>query len=350
MNLRITSLQKELALMRKCIEKKMLGFVASTKKISCFEEAIFRLFKGSSRVKIDDEEAVKIGKAIKKCLKAEEPIRVAFLWAVGGQARNPYKILQWDLNLPRLGDVWAIYWLAFLHCRAKHLHDPGLEIVIIDEGPLLKFIGWKEEEILRRRSVLQNLIPRDFPISIVGLPDFSTDKISISDPSLPETLSIVSSAEFLLNQIPEDKIEKFHHDLYLERDKNWQQIRDFVPDKTWQQALEIRTEMSRICQARKESGWVQDEIFSGKEYIDGAITEKGRWTPDIWSFTFPQHGGTWLVADGQTKYSTRIIPEQRLAKNASFRPVFLPLCQMSQEGKFPYEQLIFYWEKCSDAF
>jgi len=338
---RISSLEEEVSLMQKCIEEKLCGFVPYKQKGAKEEDLIFNLFKKASRAKVDLREEEKMRQVIRNAIVKNKPIKVSFLWACGGQARSPYKLLQWQMNFPRAGDVWAIYWLQFLHQRVSHYHQPGLEIVIVDEGPLLEILGWTKEEIASRRKILESFISSEFPIKIVNLPDnFSLEGITVDPPVSPEIIAIISFTESLLSQLSSEEIEEIHRDLYVKREKDYNRIRNIIPDSVWDQAVQIRTKMAKIGLARKKTDWIQEQVFAGEEYIDAAITEKGRWTPDIWSFTFPQHGGSLVVRDS-AKYSVRILPEYRLKEDSGLKPVFIS--EFSKNDS----PLIFRWEEKS---
>jgi len=335
-------LQKELLRMREAITIKLRDY--SPPPGENITDRLLQIFKKHSRSDINSEEQTKVRSAINLAIKKDSPINVSFLWALGGNAKSKWKFLQPHLNLPRFGDFWAFVWLHMVDSKVKTIYPPGCRFVIVDEVPLIKLIPrWNQAKIDERK---QALIPvRKFvsQADICDLPDFNGMYPSnpISDYHPGEILAILLSRPDLENAIGDDKTEILYRDLYRTREKDWNAIRLAIPDALWEEAVEIRKETARINQLRKETNWVGEQFFKGESFIDGALTEKGRWCPRIWpeTSTFPQHGGTTLKA-GQGSFSVGIDMESRLVK--THRPVYINPLEFGLD--YRYEPFIFYWE------
>ena len=117
--------------------------------------------------------------------------------------------------------------------------------------------------------------------------------------------------------------------------KNIDKIMKIIPSDIWKKGAEIKKRMNQIAMGRRTGGWLDKEVMNGEPFIDAAIINRGRWSPNIWAFTSPQHGGSILDLNNKL-YSISIAPEYRLKESGGYQPV------MIKEGDQEY---IFYWEK-----
>jgi hypothetical protein len=308
---------------------------------SSVEDAIFLILQGASRVKNGNLiDTPNIKRAISWAVKQGVPINISLLWAIGAHARSSFKIIDWQYNIPRLGDIWALYWFRYLDQKIKTIYSPGIHIVLIDEVSLSNLMGWDNYEMNLRKNIFRELIPKDLKVSIFDLPDFPEFKIDI--PALEdETLMVLTSSEM----ISTDLQISISEELYKKHDKSWEDIKEKVGLSIWNNAQKIVSQMSRIKIARKETNWISNFVFNDVPYIDGCILKKGRWSPDIWDSTSPQHGGSLLVYDGGRKFSIRIIPEFRLAEEKR-NPFKVPISEFQELIKDPlpwFGEVMLYW-------
>jgi hypothetical protein len=305
------------------------------------EDVIFLILQGASRVKNGNLiDTPNIKKAISWAVNRGLPVNISLLWTIGAHARSSFKILDWQYNVPRLGDIWALYWFHYLDQKVKTVYPPGIHIVLIDEISLSNLMGWNNNEMDLRKKIFRELIPKDLKVSIFDLPDFPEFKIYI--PALEdETLMVLTSSEIISTEIQISIAEE----LYKKHDKSWEEIKGKVGLSKWNDAQEIVNQMSRIKTARKETDWVSNFVFDNVPYIDGCILKKGRWSPDIWDSTSPQHGGALLVYDGDRKFSVKIVPEFRLIGEKR-NPVSIPISEFQALIKDPLPwsgEVMLYW-------
>lgn len=328
--------------MEKIVERKCENFEKNPPKIKNVHEALFQIFKKNSRVAINENEAEKIKEVLDFHVKNQNPIPIVLLWAYSGQALSPLKFSQPKVNLPRLADIWGLLWWKMFNYKIKFFHKPGIRLILVDEKPLLKILGWNESELHQRSELIKNIasfLGLDF-IYFVDLPAFEyveTD-CCVSD---DEVISIIVSLPF--SEIPELQQRKVFDFLYLTRKKPISYLKKEL-GIFWDKAKNLREKMVKITEARKKTGWA--EKIAGKFFIDACLTEKGRFSPDIWNFSFPQHGGSFLVSDWDQKFSLLIIPEFKLFEmkkqpiwiNSHVFSIFDP--ELKNKEKLEY---IFYW-------
>lgn len=340
--MKTTQLRQEIDRMREAVTLKLQSYSPPPGPSTI--ERVLQIFKKHSRSEIRGEEQDKVRAAIAFAVNASLPVNVSFLWGLGGNANSKWKFLQPHLNLPRLGDFWAFVWLDMLDRKIKTVYPAGCRFAIVDETPMLKLIPrCNEIQIAERRQALmpiRELLPQ---IELYDLPDFPglSSDLPLAEAHPGEILAILLSRPDLELAIGCDKTEALYQDLYRTRDKDWARIRSAVPDGLWQEAVAVRAETSRINQLRKETNWIGQKLFGGAPYIDGALTEKGRWCPRIWpeTSTSPQHGGTTLKV-GEGTFSVGVELESRLTK--THVPVYLDPSEFG--STYRYEPFVFYWE------
>lgn len=334
-----------LVLLRKIeevIEKKLANFRKNPPKKNGSEiDILFQIFKKNSRVPISELESKKIKNVLDFHIKNQTPIPVVLLWAYGGQALSPLKFCQPEINLPRLGDIWGLLWWKIFNFKIQFFHPPGIKLVLIDEKPLLKILGWGEREIEKRSRLVQKIasfFELDF-IYFENLPIFKADiKVNVCD---QEVIAILVSLPSSI--IPIEKQKIVFEFLYLKREKPISYFKREMGE-FWEKAKELREKMVRITEARKKVNWVEKIV--GEYFVDACLTEKGRFSPDIWGYSFPQHGGSLLNTDWDQRFSVSIIPEFRLL-NTEKKPVWiLPQVFSFFDSEFEAEEkskYIFYW-------
>jgi len=275
------------------------------------EDIIFSILVASSRERINNlTDVASIQKAISWAVSRNVPVNISLLWALSAHARSSFKIFDWECNVPRLGDIWALYWFYYLNQKVKIIYPPGINIVLVDEVPLSRLMGWSEVDMDIRRNILRLIGPKESSVNIVGMPDFTPSQSEVF--VLPaEIFSVLTSSEIINVDIQIDITD----DLYCSQNKSWETIKEKVGIAKWNDAEEVATQMSRIKLARKETDWVRSSVFSGDPYIDGSFLKKGRWCPDIWDAAMPQHGGSLLTYDGERNFSVKVVPEFRLDKD-----------------------------------
>lgn len=337
-----TTLTAELERMGGVMEARLLNYRPPKGTVV---ETIVQIFKKHSRMLISESEMVQIKKAVSEAVEKEEPVKLAFLWAFSGMARSSIKFLQPEINYPRLGDIWAYFWIKILDEKIKKVHPPGIKVLIVDEKPLLLIIGWDEKPLNQRFRVMKKLAEEVAPevIEVTQMPSFDdvARSLTVSPPSNDEILSIVTSVKEYEEKIGMDVLVEF---LYKTREKPWDEIQMLIPELIWRDALERRMEMIRIGAARKKTGYLS-QCFSGASYIDACIVEKGRFCPDIWAMTFPQHGGTVLNASEKGRFSVKCLPENRL-KGDNCLPVLINTKEFDEiinSDSTNGQDYIFYW-------
>lgn len=345
-----TSLEKEIEKMQEIVEHRLSGYRPperkGKKKLVEPADKIVQILIKHSREEILPAFEVEMKLAVEQAIQNDLPVPVTFLWPIGGQARNPLKLIEYEVNFPRLGDIWGLYWLDMLNRKIQSVYEKGCLCLIIDEQPQLELIGWKPEEISQRRTALQKLIPPSAFIKVVSLPEFQevVEQILVDEPSAEEVFSILTCLSFIPHEILESKLSQ----LYVNRKKG--SVID-IPDWAWDGARKLRIRMNQIGLARKQTRWIDkvlaetlnysEEYYS--YYIDGCLIEKLRWSPHPWGYTFPQHGGSLLDHNSQGRYSVKIVPEYRLL-GAGHLPVYLSTKEFGVSNN-PYQEFIFYWVK-----
>ncbi|MDO8659712.1 MAG: hypothetical protein Q7K54_03865 [Candidatus Parcubacteria bacterium] len=339
--MKTTCLEPEITRMIETVTLKLRGYSSSGKSIV---ERVLQIFKKHSRSDIKEDEQIKIRSAITSAVKEGRPVNVSFLWALGGNARSMWKFIQSDLNLPRLGDFWAFAWLDMLDRKIKTVYSPGCRFIIVDEVPIIKLIPrWNQVQIEERRKALMPIRKMFLQIEVHDLPTFQgllpVNPVTEIYPG--EILAILLSRSDLEEAIDIAEMEVLYQDLYRTREKDWGKIRSIIPSELWDEAVATRMETARINQLRKETDWIGSELFGGELYVDGALTEKGRWCPRIWpeTSTSPQHGGTTLKI-GQGSFSVGVEIEDRLLKTHT--PVYINPIEFGDT--YQYKPFVFYWE------
>jgi hypothetical protein len=348
--MKFTTLEIETQRMCKVLNEKLLGYKAP--KGSSVDDVIFKIFKSQSRTDIDPDEQAKMMRAIVSARKEGRPINVSFLWALGGISRSTMKFFDSHLNLPRLGDFWAFFWLEMLNRKIRTIFPLGCKFVIIDEVPIIKLIPeWDQEKIDLRKKAFASALQQFPNIRIRDLPDFVGHRPvgMLKAPENAEVLAVLTSRSELENVLGTDKMELIYRDYAISRQRDWETIKGLVPCNLWEHAIQIRREADRIQLARKETNWVKREVFCGQEYIDGALTEKGRWCPSIWpeTSTSPQHGGSVVKAQEGGKFSVAIVPEYRLID--THQPVYVSTHDLEVSTKSS-ENMVFYWERKGESW
>lgn len=337
--MKTTTLENEIARMVRVVEQRVADFKKSFKggRLTLADQ-LTQLIQKASRSNLDPVSRAGLEEVVKVSLDRDLPIPFAFLWAMGGQARSQFKFCEPHVALPRLGDYWMFFWLSMLSRKIQHVYTPGIEVVVADEVPQLELLGFTREEIRNRRAPLERVAKQYTAfVRIVELPYFNEHLDQIPEPTLtPELVFAIVSCLEWSERVPLE----VYNTLYQQREKPWDSVRSAIPKCVWDEASRIQRAMIRIGEARKRTRFF-DQFFGGRPYIDGAITDKGRWSPDAWSLAFPQHGGSVLDAT-DTRYSVKIVPESRLLNNGH-EPVRIRSVEMGADQK--EEEYTFYWTK-----
>jgi len=337
MNEHSTSLEQEIKRMVEVVNDRLAGY---SPPLGSAAESLWRIFKRHSRGQISSPEENKIRLAINSALKDEREIFMGICWAFGGMSLSGYKFREPKVNLPRLGDLWGLFWLLILNEKIKRIHPPGLKLIIADEEPHHFFLGHLPTKVARRQRIMTAVAAQYTSfITLTALPAYQgvAKAITIPEPSDEEILSIVGC-------LPQDNIPSAaFSQLYQEREKDWSTIRDLIPAAKWQEAREIIIKMLQIGEARKREGFFP-HLFGFQPYIDAAITEKSRWSPKAWGKTCPQHGGSLLRRGDNGQFSITITPESRLLAEG-YQPIRL---RGEEFGKLDPslatdEEYTFYW-------
>lgn len=331
-----TTLEWELQRMEAVVEKRLCGYIPH-KWGGKIENVVGILLSGSKDKgkKMEENWLEKIRSAVEWAVIYGQPINISLAWACGTTAMSSYKFIDSN-NLPRLGDIWTLFWFSMLNQKVQVLHPPGIRLVIIDEVPHGLIVGRTEEEIALRQGVMRALALKYAPFTeIVSLPFFRYDGI-VDKPCNEEVLAILMS---LPGSIPEEVCEL----CYRVRNKPWGRIQQVVSEGQWKKAVDIRIAMKRVDAGKKETHFTAS-LFCGAPFIEACIVEKGRWSPDIWSMAFPQHGGTALDTKGQNRFSISCVPEVRLLSNGH-EPVMVSSrdFQAFSELEVPNSPFTFYW-------
>lgn len=331
-----TTFERETTRMMGIVTEKVANFTDSRRPMDM--EGLTRIFQRHTRSKMDAAEWEKLLRAISAARAQEKPIPIGIQWAVGGHARNHFKFLEPDILLPRLGDFWAVFWFMMLDAKVRLYHEQGIEVVVVDEVPQSMLMGWTPEEAMHRRAPVETLASRYAPfMRFAELPSFETERVkaTVGEPPPGMVYAICCSLPHV------DLPEEAYQWQYTSREKPWEQVCSAIPEAVWVHARQVAIEMAKLSAARKEAGWLRQIL--GRPYIDAAITEKGRFSPDIWGSGFPQHGGTVLKAEDRGQFSVRIEPESRLLGNGH-EPVRVQANEISSTaaGNASY---VFYWQE-----
>ncbi len=352
------TLEFEIGRMEEVTKKKLETFRPA--RHCSIEDEIFHIFKSSSKAHITTVEVAKIYKVIEYYLRKKTPIKVSFLWAMYWMVQSPWKFIDYNVIKPRLGDYWAPYWFSLLNNKLKKIFPPGCEFDIIEEFEMVKEMGWTKNQSLERASLLRPVYAKFDCIKIFDLPIF-TELPNVIEPNSEEIASTIVATPRLFNLIPDEKMraimDTFYHAndttcsqavfqsgnlphtletsrILLEcRKKSADEIKKIVPYDLWEQGKNIKRRMNQIAKARRSSNWLNQTVMSGEPFIDAAIIKRGAWSPDIWAFTSPQHGGSVLDL-GNRLYSISIAAEYRLKESGEYKPI------MMRDGD---EEFIFYW-------
>lgn len=280
----------------------------------------------------------KIYLAVEWAITNDQPINISLAWACGTISLSSYKFLEVTNNLPRLGDIWTLFWFKILNQKIQTLYSPGIKLVIIDEVPHGIIIGRTKQEIRMRQSAIAYIAREITPfIEIVSLPFFQYDG-TVGNPCNDEILAILMS-------LPLPISPEVSELCYRTRVKPWKDIMEMVPGSSWKQAENLRIQMKKVDAQKKESNFTAN-LFDGNPFLEACIVDKGRWSPDIWNMAFPQHGGTVLDNAGGNRFSISCIPEARLLGNGH-RPVFIDSFDFRDFSteKVPDSPFVFYWTK-----
>lgn len=304
-----TNLEAEIRRMLETVTDRLETYNRSSKpsKLTLVDQIVGLLVKASHN-SVDEENRFRLRETVVASIDHHAPIPLAFLWAMGGHARSAFKLLDSDVCLPRLGDFWMFFWLSMLNQKIQKFYAPGLEVIIADEVPQLELLGFTPEQIKMRRAPLCAVAREYAPfVRIVELavPEHVVNAVPDQEPH-PDLIFAVATSMEWESEIPSD-VYDMH---YKMRDKPWGKIQEMLPPGVWSRSADIQRRMMKIGEARKRVAFF-DQFFGGRPYIDAAITDKGRWSPDVWNLTFPQHGGTLLDAKNK-RFSIKIIPEKRL--------------------------------------
>lgn len=300
------NLKETIATMKSVVDFKVasLPYKVAPGKI---EDTIFtRLMSSSKEKKILPKEESLIREAIGWSVANGQPINLSIFWGLGGQARSCFKIKDWSVNLPRLGDIWGLNWFDFLNRKIAQVYSPGINLVLVDETPTLKLLGWTAEEIEVRKDVLKKFLPGKF-VQVMDMPDFVLPKREvITNPA--QILAILTSIE----DVDHDLQVRVASELYNHSTKDWGDIEKMAGAEEWARIGEIVKKMQLYSIARKEARWVENFVFKEQPFIDGCLTQRRRWCPDIWGMALPYHGGALLDNGEKNRFSIKIIPEHRL--------------------------------------
>ena len=270
-------------------------------------------------------------------VKENKPIPISMSLAYGGMALNPYKFRDWNINMPRLGDVWMLISMSLIDEEVKKFYKPGIEWYIFDEEEHLILIGHSKESIERRRRILidmWNVTKRYFEINtninFERIPNFiSNDTVDIVDEEI--IIAIGCSIEDFKN-IPQEDAMIIMDGFYTSKEKKQECIKLFSSKyiKLWVKAENLAKKIIALNNARKENNCYKSII--GRDYIDASITIKeNRYTPKLISGSiFPQHGET-VIADNKVK----IIPYYRL-KGEYWHPIEINLIIEGKEIKYTF--------------
>lgn len=335
--MRTTRLAAELGRMEIVSESRLRGY--KPPKGETVTDRILQILKTHCRQKVDAVEWSRAREAVEAAQSARLPVPIGFLWAVGGHSRSRYKFLEPSVALPRLGDFWPVFWFRTLSRKIQSVYPPGIEVAVVDEVPQLRILGWSDADIDRRKLPVVRAAARYCPeMRIADLPDFS---YLVRLPDMPEPAPEVVYAVILSSDCGDAPgIGEAFRWQYQSREKPWDEIRRIIPESLWRDAALLARRLIAVGEGRKRNGWMGREVFGGRPCIDACITERGRWCPDLWGTTFPQHGGTVLRAGADpAQFGIRIEPESRLIA-AGYEPVYLPTSDVCAGGSGQY---IFYW-------
>lgn len=379
-----TTIDAELKRMEEVVKIKVKDF-RPARHLNLTEQ-IFHLFKSSSKAHIDPIEEEKILDVIKYYLKEKTPIKISFLWALYWMVQSPWKFIECNIIKPRLGDYWAPYWLSMINRKLKKIFPPGCKFYVINEQEMVKEMGWTNSQSRERMSCLSPIYSKSDCVKIIDLPKFN-ELPKIQKPNDEEIIATVISTPALFSQISEESMKFIMDEFYVDRNKifsaekslltpselddfynqidsfffsadssqpdnklkespaylkfmalrakNIVGVKKIIPDDIWDKGIQIKRKMNQIAKARRSSGWLDNKVMEGEPFIDAAIINRGRWSPDIWAFTSPQHGGSILDLDNRL-YSISIAPEYRLQESEKHEPV-----KVKDSG----EEFTLYWLK-----
>jgi len=336
-----TTLSQELERMDQVVSERARDFVPPVMPGASVVELIIKILLKHSREKLSAIEQVQLSRTVQTAVETGRPISISMFLAVGGHARTRYKFCQPYMALPRLGDLWTIFWFKVLNQKIQRVYEPGLEVVLVDEVPQLRVFGWQDADIEQRKSPLRVVASKYAPfIRIVDLPDLTSQVLlPLCEPPPGVVYAVVAS----LPEADSLPLDAFRWQ-YQCRDKPWDEIRSAIPAVLWEKARTAAALAGRYGEARKHVDWLGQDVFRGQLYIDACVTEKGRWAPDIWSFAFPQHGGTVLkTTPGTTQFSVCIEPESRLVCNGHDAVYIQPADVAGSTSTFSPDPYIFYW-------
>ena len=304
--------------------------------------AVLKILLGASQEKIADQAGIE--RAISWAVDHNQPVNISLVWTVCAHARSVFKITDWKYNLPRLAELWAIGWFDYLNRKIKRFYAPGIHLVITDEVPIAGLLGWREDELLLRQQVLKSLLP-DF-IQIVSLPNFS-DLIPLETP-VEQILTILT----IVDNIDVELQKEISSDLYIKAQKDWNLIKRRVGDHHWNQATDIVTQMNSINENRKRCNWVGNVAFNDQPYVDGCLIRKKRWSPEIWKYALPYHGGSLLntgAGNDEAKFSVHVVPEARLIEQGKipYKIKISDFYDLVDSSILPWhadEQMTFFWK------
>ncbi len=305
-------------------------------------DVLFRIFNKHSRDRISPHEEEKIRAAIEAAIQGAQTIPIGIVWSCGGIAPSPMKFREPKVNLPRLGDVWPLFWLNIFNQKVQTIHPPGIEVIIADETSIFEHLGVPPGEVRLRLTIMEEMARQYAPfITICSLPSLEELGVDpeVGEPTNDEILAIATALPS--SEVPQEVFDQ----LYTTRVKDWNRICGIIPTEIWEQSRTVATHVRKLGAARRGMHFFAEKLGGRTCHIDAAITEKGRFCPKIWGEAFPQHGGTLLRANEHGKYSVRIVPEYRLLKHDCI-PVMINSGDFNPFSPTPLDNqdFTFYWQ------
>lgn len=335
----VTCMEREIARMTSVVQKRMS--VYRSPKRGQMLDAVVDIFRAGSRVRLSAQEEVRLSAALQVLIAREQVIPVSFMWALSWMAAIRWKFLTPQIIYPRLADLWAFFWLEMFNERVKRVYPPGCHFIIIDEVSMVRCMGWTIEQEQSRKKMLQKLYKRFSCISVVDLPEFEK-LISVGEPSHAEIIAVLTSTPILWNRLSFECQQRIMWQLFVQQEKSSFTLHEKISPAIWQEARLIKIRMNQLGATRRANKWLEDEVLGGSHFVDAAMIDKGRWSPDISAYLMPQHGGTVLDDFNPGRFSISIKPEFLL--DQLLEPVYMKTSELSDNDLAASEaKFVFYW-------
>jgi hypothetical protein len=247
---------------------------------------------------------------VKSAIERNAPIDISFCWAISAIIASPVNFIT-PVNLPRLGDVWGIWWWLLLAKKIGQFHPPGLRVTFIDEVETARMLGFDAEAIARKQCAMREIIKKaeshgGIEFRIIDLPGFETTP----DVPVPADKEILPSLSSMVTDEHDPLYVALVNNMYRSN-CSFGDIKQAAGNR-WNQALSLKTMINRNNAGRRMHRFVEQHYKV--PYISASmIVQEGRYVPNIWVNTNPAHGNVICQNGDAGKRSAKVVEiESRL--------------------------------------